>query len=161
VGGPTLRCDDFNDCTADRCDSPSGACVHNPLTGTPCDDRDGCTVGDTCSSGTCVGTTIVVPGEVTNVRLADRTTLVWDSAGGAGPGTVHDVVRGLASELPVGSGASEFCLASEIIPATTTDTAIPATGMSFWYLIRGRNSCGTGNYGYASDGTPRVTSACP
>ena len=87
--------------------------------------------------------------------------MVWDSAGSAGPGTVYDVARGLASELPVGSGASETCLAPGITAATTTDTSTPAVGASFWYLVRVRSNCGTGSYGVASNGTPRVTSACP
>src|SRR5439155_810420 len=119
-------------------------------------DHNSCTANDACSGGTCVGTTIVV-GQVTNLSLPSVTTLVWDAAGSAGPGTVYDVARGLASELPVGSGASETCLAPGIAAATTTDTNTPAVGASFWYLVRVRSNCGTGSYGVASDGTPRVT----
>src|SRR5207245_9036714 len=105
--------------------------------------------------------TPIVPAEVTHLLFTDLTTLVWDSAGGSGPATVHDVVRGLANELPVGSGASEVCLASGISDATTTDTATPPTGRSFWSVVRRRSVCATGSYGFASDGTPRLTSACP
>lgn len=74
---------------------------------------------------------------------------------------VHDVARGLVGELPVGAGLSEVCLASGISTHTASDTARPAPGSSFWYLVRRRDNCGTGVYGFASDGTPRVTSACP
>ncbi len=160
VGSSPLRCDDFNDCTTDTCDPQTG-CVHSPISGALCDDHNSCTANDTCSSGTCVGTPLLTPAEVTNVRMTDRTTLVWNSAAAAGPGTVHDVVRGLTSELPVGSGASEICLASGIPEATTMDTATPVTGRSFWYLVRGHNACARGTYGFASNGTERVTAACP
>jgi len=30
----------------------------------------------------------------------------------------------------------------------------------FWYLVRARNSCGFGTYGFQSDGTERATPAC-
>jgi len=158
--GLVLTCDDGNACTSNDC-NPSSGCVNTPLPdGTLCNDHRSCTTNDACSSGTCVGTPIV-PAEVMHLLFTDRTTLVWDSAGGSGTSTVYDVARGLANELPVGSGASEVCFASGLAAATTTDTARPAAGKSFWYLPRGRNACATGTYGFASDGTPRVTSVCP
>ncbi len=49
----TACSDDFNLCTDDVCQS--GACVHLPNSVT-CSDGDGCTVGDTCTGGTCLGT---------------------------------------------------------------------------------------------------------
>jgi hypothetical protein len=79
---------------------------------------------------------------------------------GAGSATVHDVARGLLSELPVGSGAAETCLASG--PANSAmDTTTPAVGEGRWYLVRGRNGCAAGIYGTASDGSINVTAACP
>ena len=51
VGSP-VNCDDANTCTDDSCD-PKAGCIHDPLTGTGCDDGDKCTVGDGCSDGTC------------------------------------------------------------------------------------------------------------
>jgi hypothetical protein len=54
--------------------------------------------------------------EVTGLKHTNKTTLAWDASLGGG-GTVHDVVRGIVSELPVGSGASETCLGS---PGGTT-----------------------------------------
>jgi hypothetical protein len=62
------------------------------------------------------------------------------------------------SQLPVGSGASEICLGA--FASTATDTAVPATGASFWYLVRGRNACGSGSYG-TGQGGPRITPVCP
>lgn len=42
-------------CNAPSCDAMAG-CAPRPLTGAPCDDGDGCTLGDACdSAGTCVG----------------------------------------------------------------------------------------------------------
>ena len=128
-----------------------------------CDDGDPCTVNDECiGAGACGGTSIVVPSEVSNLNfLADRISLVWTSAAGAGPGTVHDVVRGDLGELPVGSGVSELCLASGIAPPNIEDATVPAPEEGFWYLVRGRNSCGVGNYGTTSSGSPRSTMVCP
>ncbi len=53
-GGP-MDCDDDNTCTADQC-IPGTGCVHDPLPGgTPCNDGDVCTVGDSCAGGVCSG----------------------------------------------------------------------------------------------------------
>jgi hypothetical protein len=38
--------------------------------------------------------------------------------------------------------------------------AVPA-GSGFWYLVRGRNACGTGTYGLESTGRERIVAACP
>ena len=46
-------CDDGNPCTDDSCDEASGTCVHDALSGTPCDDGDACTMGESCSEGVC------------------------------------------------------------------------------------------------------------
>jgi hypothetical protein len=118
-------------------------------------------VNDACTGGVCGGTAIIVPNEVTGLNVqSDKQTLIWNSAAGAGQGTVHDVPRGLVNQLPVGSGGSEICLTTTGA-ATTTDGATPAAGSSFWYLVRGRNSCGTGTYGTDSSSNPRNTSVCP
>jgi len=76
-------CDDDDACTDDACDLSNGACVHttvscgdgnvctddscDPATGcvnanntAACDDRNACTLGDTCQNGTCTGTNPVV-----------------------------------------------------------------------------------------------------
>lgn len=69
--------------------------------------------------------------------------------------------RGVLNELPVASGLSEVCVASGIPDATTTDATASIIGKGFWYLVRGRNACGVGTYGFTSNGTERVTAACP
>jgi hypothetical protein len=95
------------------------------------------------------------------VFLQDKGTLSWDSVGpSAGDGTVYDVVRGYLSELPVGRGASETCLARGLAEAATVDTEVPPPGEGYWYLVRGRNGCGIGGYGTASAGQVRSTTVC-
>jgi hypothetical protein len=50
---PVTSCDDSNSCTADACASASG-CLHTAVQ-MPCTDGNACTVGDTCSNGSCSG----------------------------------------------------------------------------------------------------------
>lgn len=104
-----------------------------------------------------------VPAEVTGLMFeADRATLIWDPAApGSGAATIHDVLRGALDELPVGGGASETCLVSGIAGATLNDGTLPGEGEGFFYLVRARNSCGTGSYGFQSDGAARLSAACP
>ena len=52
IGGPTLKCDDGNQCTLDTCD-PLVGCAHGPQAG-ECDDGNACTKGDHCANGKCV-----------------------------------------------------------------------------------------------------------
>jgi len=60
-----VSCDDGNPCTSDPCygdpqGSPCGqaGCCHLSLSNIACDDRNSCTGGDHCSSGTCVATNL-------------------------------------------------------------------------------------------------------
>jgi hypothetical protein len=101
-----------------------------------------------------------LPAEVTGLVFVDKQTLVWDSAApAAGADTVHDVVLGHLTGPVVGIG--EICLAAGIVEATTTDPNTPGYGKGFSYLVRGRNTCGPGTYGYQSDGTEKTSQACP
>lgn len=105
------------------------------------------------------------PGEIRRFEVGvggDKSKLAWcPAAATAGAATAYDVPRGAVAELPVGTGASELCSASGILHPTATDTATPLVGQGFWYLVRGRNVCGAGTYGFQSDGTQRTTSVCP
>jgi hypothetical protein len=131
--------------------------------GTACNDGNACTVGDACQGGVCAGTTVQAPGEIVNVRIAaDRATITWDPAAGA---TGYDALRGLVGQLPVGSGAGESCLAPGVSVATASDPATPPIMTSYWYLVRGRNACGTGTYGFravgGAPGAERTSTSCP
>jgi hypothetical protein len=93
--------------------------------------------------------------------LPDKTGLQWNAAP-TYAGTTYDLLRGELNTLPVGPGAGESCLGQGISGTTTTDTDVPATGHGFWYVVRERvASCGTGTYGFATNGTERISTACP
>jgi len=62
---------------------------------------------------------------------------------------------------PSVSGSVAVCLASGVPGATISDLSLPTAGSAFYYLIRGRNVCGTGPYGFRSDGSVIVSTACP
>ncbi len=49
--GIQMNCSDGNQCTRDWCEN--GKCLHENLTGTPCDDGLECSTGDTCQNGVC------------------------------------------------------------------------------------------------------------
>lgn len=49
-----LDCDDDNPCTVDACDTGSSTCTHSfEANGTPCRDRDACSIEDKCTNGVC------------------------------------------------------------------------------------------------------------
>src|SRR5262249_25599128 len=51
------NCDDGNPCTADACDTSTGACTHTPAAGS-CDDGNARTTGDHCVNGACNASTV-------------------------------------------------------------------------------------------------------
>jgi hypothetical protein len=180
-----LLCADVSPCTDDQCQG-AGGCLHAAVPdGTPCEDGDACTLGDTCAAGAC-GTPRDVdgdahgdaacggddcddadpqvwspPSQVSGVVVVSTSpvTFAWDSQQNKGPGTLHDLVGG--SRL---SGSSMNFLTAECLytgsGATFTDVRPnPAPGTVYWYLVRGRNSCGTGTYG--SPQRDSEIQACP
>ena len=124
------------------------------------DDGDGFSECDGDCNDTNAGA-FAVPPEIQNVHWLNATTLAWNSSAPAsGSGTSHDVVRGLVSQLPVGTGPAETCFATGQI-TTALDSSSPPPSGAFWYLVRGRNVCGRGGYGFTSAGPERITGACP
>jgi FtsP/CotA-like multicopper oxidase with cupredoxin domain len=161
---PTEACDagTANGTTASCCTTACTVVAN----GTACSDGNACTQGDQCQAGVCSGTTVGPPAEVSNLLFAaDRSTLTWGPIAGGPADTVYDVARGLVGQLPVGSGAAETCLASGLSVTSTSDLLVPSVGQGYWYVVRGKDSCGTGTYGYAAaNGVPtteRVTLTCP
>jgi hypothetical protein len=128
--------------------NPSQADGDADGTGNPCD----CAPGDPGA--------FAVPNEVQNLLFdADGATLTWTSAVPAsGPGTVHDLRRGLVDDLPVETGPPDTCLAPGSPGTSTSDPTVPAPRAGFYYVIRGRNACGSGSFGTASSGVERVHS---
>ena len=89
----------------------------------------------------------------------DEATLIWDSTSPrSGSTTVYDVLKPVN---PGVSGSVAVCLASGVPGATISDLSLPTAGSGFYYLIRGRNVCGTGPYGFRSDGSVIFSTACP
>ena len=108
------------------------------------------------------GAAFAIPQEVRSVRFRTKTLFEWNSAAlSAGPGTTYDVMRGLLSQLPPGTGAGETCLVNNGSPTTFTDAVTPPAGSGFYYLVRASNACGVGGYGARSNGVPRTTAVCP
>ena len=52
--GKNFQCNDALDCTLDTCDKKLG-CLYTVQDKAPCDDKNPCTVGDTCSTNKCEG----------------------------------------------------------------------------------------------------------
>ena len=122
--------------------------------GDPDDDNDGTDDFEDCAP--LDNTLRTAVGDVgLNFSSADR--VIWDSAI-FGTATTTDLVRG--DSLPVGAGV-EFCLEDDTTAAFHDDVSVPAVGFGFWYLARGDNACGAGDYGKDSAGTTRVTAVCP
>jgi photosystem II stability/assembly factor-like uncharacterized protein len=107
-----------------------------------------------------------LPGEIGTVILATgaagETIVSWQGlAATAGPGTTYDVARGDIAGLPVsGFGASEPLACGLPIPAAT-DPTVPPAGTIRYYIVRGRNACGAGSWGWSSAGNERISNACP
>jgi hypothetical protein len=85
-------------------------------------------------------------------KVAGGSELTWDSLDPvAGSGTVADVVRGMLSDLRGDRGfARATCLASNVADTPLLIPEDPPAGSGFYYLIRGRNSCGFGTFGDGS-----------
>ncbi len=159
--GVRMGIDRDRDGSLDRDELDQGSDPSNPAS-TPLDrDGDGAPNGADCAPDDAGARAI--PGEVAGLRIGgDKVTISWDSAApAAGPGTIHDVARGLVAQLPVGSGSAETCLARGIAASVASDSATPAPGSGHWYLVRGRNVCGAGTYGLGEGGAPRATATCP
>jgi cysteine-rich repeat protein len=171
------QCDDGNQSDGDCC---SSACQFQ-AGGSACSDGNVCTVGDGCFSGSCaagvglkdadgdghvdgvcggddcndadpqvwlspleVSTLLVTSGDPTNVSWDDQGTLV-------GPGTTYDLSSGpLESGIPLEFG-SAACVQSNGGASYVEVRPDPSLGSAYWYLARGRNSCGVGTYGTSQE----------
>lgn len=130
------------------------------------ENADGDLAGDACDCAPNDPGVFASPAETGLLEIGannNKERLDWCSAAySAGSATAYDVPRGSLNEFPVGTGASETCLPPGSFPKpTATDTDAPISGMGFWYLVRGRNACGVGTYGFDSNGGERVTLVCP
>ena len=116
------------------------------------------TLGESLAPVQLEGATLVVeggfvslnppPGEVTNLRFEDETTLAWDSQ----PAAEYEVYRGPLDSLP---GTFGTCFANAVLGESAIDTTEPMPGGGYFYLVTARNRLLEESLkGYGSDGTP-------
>ncbi len=128
-----------------------------------CDpDRDGDGVLNGADCAPQDGSAIASPAEVFALDLTSS-SLEWTSlAGQAGSGVVYDLIRGGTGALRADGGvAGAACLASGASGPGLVDPVTPPPGEAWYYLVRGRNTCGIGSFGTDSAGDPHVNTACP
>lgn len=159
---------DGKTCGDDGCGGSCGSCAVGEI----CDSLVWeCCTADSDSDGVCDANdcnpndagVFSIPPEVEGLSIdADTETLRWNPQDAlSGSSTVFDLMRGLVSELPIGGGSSETCLGSELTTNQGRDSERPNLGMSYYYLVRGENSCGIGSYGRDSASNERTSSSCP
>lgn len=85
----------------------------------------------------------------------DYVTLRWAATSGV---LSYDLARGT---LTAGWSYSHGCAQSGLVTTTTTDSAVPAIGTGFYYLVRAVDGCGTGSYGANTAGEGRPNQGCP
>jgi hypothetical protein len=119
--------------------------------------------GDACDCAPENAGAFALPPEVAGVGFgAGKQTMTWTSvAPSSGPATVHDLLGADVAALPVDGDAMESCVEQGVAGGSATIPELPDPGHATWYLVRGRNACGGGTYGFASDLTERISSACP
>jgi hypothetical protein len=105
-----------------------------------------------------------VPAEVVGVLLTKgaSTSLSWTPVAGGAP--TYDVSGGDLSLLRTdGQTTGASCLSGAVVGLTWQDQRPePLENAGYYYLIRGRNVCGTGTYGTASSGAERIPGQpCP
>ncbi len=160
VIGDGAGCDDGNPCTqADTCQA--GFCRGGPLRDADGDGHtDALCGGDDCNDVNAL--VWFVPGEVTTLSVtgAGPTGLEWDSQGAlVGPETTYDLVSGvLLNGAPVDFPGG-VCLQPSGGTSFADARPDPVIGQVYWYLARGRNSCGIGTYGTSQQDTS--IPACP
>ena len=93
--------------------------------------------------------------------LTGKTRWTWDTGvEDAGSAIAYDMMRGTLRNFPVGAFAETCSVTNTALPFFD-QPAIPAPGTGYFFLVRGRNVCGVGTWGYASSGAERTTAVCP
>jgi hypothetical protein len=123
---------------------------------------DGDPRGDDCDCAAGDPGTWAAPPEAGHLAFdVVGTAWTWDTvAAAAGPATVYDVLRGAVTDLPLTPSTPTTCIGAALPNPTLPDAAAPPAGVAWWYLARGRNSCGVGSYGTASSGGERANGGC-
>ncbi|HYV17753.1 MAG TPA: hypothetical protein VFC25_01835 [Verrucomicrobiae bacterium] len=89
------------------------------------------------------------PALVTGVAVDAAASVSWSPLTPAdGAPVLYDVAGGSLSSVPGSGFASAACLAGGLPGTAWTDARPnPAVGNGFYYLVRGRKSCGAGSFG--------------
>lgn len=92
--------------------------------------------------------------KLTNVRFIDKDTLTFDDQEPrTGAGSVYDIVRGDASDLPSANRASlATCQRENLASPPAVVSGTPPTGAAWYYLVRAQGTRGDGSFGTS---TPR------
>jgi len=156
-------CDDSNAAVrpgaADVCNGLDDNCNGVVDEGVDADGDGRFTCGGDCNDAD--ATVWASPGDVSalTVNGSSPASLGWDSqAAGVGPSVVYQVASGSASGAGIDFGSAS-CLATVATPQFDDLRGNPARGAAYWYLIRGKDSCGTGTYGSAQ--SDALIPACP
>ena len=124
-------------------------------------DADGFSQSGDCNDGN--PQIWATPGEALQLLFAaDKATLSWSapgSLGGVGSSVRYDTLRS-TSPSNFASGPTSQCFDPEGLATSSTDSAIPAPGTAFFYLVRAKNDCGDATLGSVTGGTPRAGLVC-
>ena len=145
TGSP--NCNDNNPCTDDSCNPVTG-CVHTNNSA-PCDDGNACTQGDTCQSGTCVGSPVTC-------TASDQCHVAGTCDPATGTCTNPAAANGTAcndgnSCTQVDSCQNGTCLGSNPVVCTASDqchvagTCNPASGACSNPAAANGTACNDGN----------------
>ncbi|MFQ5877091.1 MAG: thrombospondin type 3 repeat-containing protein [Acidobacteriota bacterium] len=160
--------DSDRDGRADACDNcdlasnPEQADFNGDGTGDACQDSDADGLLDALDCAPAVGHQTSPPPEVPPDLQAGgpggATLLAWPMVSQS---PVYDLYRGLIQ--PTGAWIyNHFCHDGGLIEPRSVEGAVPPPGTAFYYLVSGRNACGSGPLGTRSDGDPiPLPIACP
>ena len=149
------------------CDGRDNNCNGATDEGFPDSDNDG--RADCADCRPADPTTWAAPPEVTNVQavLQDGGQyFLWDDLYFALGSVMYDVFSGSLNALRQGAGdfSSGSCLyADQLNYACEVTAETPAVGDGLYFIVRGRNTCGTGAYGssHADQTAGASPLACP
>lgn len=99
------------------------------------------------------------PGEVAvDLKFSNQTTLIWTASYQV---DTYSLYRGSISIYGPWT-FNQTCFAGPLSGAAAVDTQNPPSDALFFYLVTGRNGCGDGTPGFASNGAQRPTAIpCP
>jgi hypothetical protein len=162
-GGTTLKCDDGNSCTSDKCDQKMG-CMFTPVTdGTTCPVSGNCGAGGKCTAGVC---------KALGANCDDKNPCTADSCSTTGACVHKPVAAGTSCSDNNACNGTESCDAAGVCKAgplpdcddknpCTVDACLTAGGCGH---VPGNNGAackdGTGAAGVCDAGACKVDLGC-